>query len=417
MQTMNRRAMLQVTMGMGASLAVGAAQAKIAGTTGAAPVRVITHGPKHHWFGYYDKLEFDPTSRYVLGMEVDFEHRSPRASDVIRIGMVDLEDGDRWQELGQSAAWCWQQGCMLQWRPGAAHEVLWNDRGKDGYICRILNVKSREARTVPHPIYAVSPNGKIAVAPDFRRINDTRPGYGYVGFPDPHGDDLAPRDSGIFQVDLESGQQQLIISLADVARFGNIPHNQPDVKHYFNHLLFNPDGSRFVFLHRWKFPKGNWLTRMLTADPDGKNLRVIDDNGMTSHFIWRDPRHILAFSRQPSHGARFYVFTDGDRSKTEVVGPDVLVRDGHCTYLPDTRWIIDDTYPDKTRRQNVFLYHVPTGKKVELGAFPAPLEYSGEWRCDTHPRHSPDGRKIVIDAPHANEGRQLYLIDISQIIA
>ena len=32
------------------------------------PVRTITRGPKHHWFGYYDKLQFDPTSRYVLGM-------------------------------------------------------------------------------------------------------------------------------------------------------------------------------------------------------------------------------------------------------------------------------------------------------------------------------------------------------------
>ena len=41
------------------------------------PVRAITRGPRFHWFGYYDKLQFDPTNRYVLGMEVDFEHRSP----------------------------------------------------------------------------------------------------------------------------------------------------------------------------------------------------------------------------------------------------------------------------------------------------------------------------------------------------
>jgi len=42
------------------------------------PARAITRGPKHHWFGYYDKLQFDPADRLVLGMEVDFEHRSPR---------------------------------------------------------------------------------------------------------------------------------------------------------------------------------------------------------------------------------------------------------------------------------------------------------------------------------------------------
>jgi hypothetical protein len=42
------------------------------------PIRQVTHGPRFHWFGYYDKLEFDPTGRYLLGMEVDFENRTPR---------------------------------------------------------------------------------------------------------------------------------------------------------------------------------------------------------------------------------------------------------------------------------------------------------------------------------------------------
>ena len=41
------------------------------------PMRAITRGSKFHWFGYYDKLEFDPTNRYILSNEVDFEHRTP----------------------------------------------------------------------------------------------------------------------------------------------------------------------------------------------------------------------------------------------------------------------------------------------------------------------------------------------------
>ena len=92
------------------------------------PIRALTSGPKFHWFSYYDKRQFDPSMRYVLGMEVDFEHRSPTAEDEIAVGMVDLADGDRWIELGRTRAWCWQQGCMLQWRPGSETEVMWNDR-------------------------------------------------------------------------------------------------------------------------------------------------------------------------------------------------------------------------------------------------------------------------------------------------
>jgi hypothetical protein len=83
------------------------------------PIRALTHGPKFHWFGYYDKLEFDPSSRYVLGMEAGFQHRTPEAEEEIRLGMIDLESDDKWTDLGSSRAWCWQQGCMLQWLPGS----------------------------------------------------------------------------------------------------------------------------------------------------------------------------------------------------------------------------------------------------------------------------------------------------------
>ena len=388
----------------------------IAAETGFPPTRVITRGPKHHWFGYYDKLEFDPANRYVLAMEVDFEHRSPRPDDVIRIGMVDLADADRWIELGRSSAWGWQQGCMLQWVPGTKSTILWNDREDDRYVCRILDVETGEKRTIASPIYALSPDGRTAITADFRRINDVRPGYGYAGFPDPYADQLAPKDSGVWRVDLESGRTELIVSIAEVARFGTIPRNAPSVKHYFNHLLFNPDGSRFVFLHRWRYPAGNRLTRMLTAAPDGSDLRVVDGNGLTSHFIWRDPAHILAWSEQPSHGRAFYLFEDRTGGRIEAIGAGVLAEDGHCSYLPGGEWILSDTYPDKERNQKPHLYHVATGRIVPLGSFPAPPAYRGEWRCDTHPRFSRDGRLVVVDSPHDDAGRQLHLIDISGIV-
>ncbi len=157
------------------------------------PIRQITHGPKFHWFGYYDKLEFDPTCRYVLAMEVDFQHRSPKPDDTIRVGMVDLQGADRWIELGASRAWCWQQGCMLQWLPRSQTEVLWNDRQDDRFVCHLLDVFSGKRRTLPHPIYAVSPDGRWGIAPDFARLNDCRPGYGYAGRPDENRNVLSGR--------------------------------------------------------------------------------------------------------------------------------------------------------------------------------------------------------------------------------
>src|SRR5262245_46768863 len=122
-RTTTRRHFLASSLAVAAGLSPGGTVRGHAVQTDLPPVRTITRGPKHHWFGYYDKLEFDPTGRYVLGMEVDFEHRSPKPDDRITIGMVDLHDQDRWIELGHSTAWCWQQGCMLQWVPGSRTKV------------------------------------------------------------------------------------------------------------------------------------------------------------------------------------------------------------------------------------------------------------------------------------------------------
>jgi len=334
---------------------------------------------------------------------------------VIKVGMVDLADGDRWIELGESRAWCWQQGCMLQWVPGSGSRVLWNDRQGGRFVCHVLDVKTRKRRTIPHPIYAVSPDGKTAVAPDFARVQEMRPGYGYPGVPDPHREDNAPKDSGVFRIDLETGGQELILSLADIAAFGDRDESAGTAKHYVNHLLFNTDGSRFIFLNRWPGGRG-WGRRtwMFTATPEGRDLHVVDPSGHMSHFIWRDAEHILGWTRPAGRPAGFHLFRDRARH-VEQVGKGVMTQNGHCTYLPGNEWILNDTYPDRKRLQHPYLYHVAGGRKVPLGHFRSPPEYRGEWRCDLHPRYSPDGRKVVIDSPHGG-GRQLYLIDIGEIV-
>ena len=74
---------------------------------------------------------------------------------------------------------------MLQWLPGSASQVIWNDRSDGRFISRTFDVRTGARRQLPGPIYAISPDAKWAVYPDFRRLNDTRPGYGYAGVADP----------------------------------------------------------------------------------------------------------------------------------------------------------------------------------------------------------------------------------------
>jgi len=58
-------------------------------------VRRLTQGPRHHFFGYYDKCPWDATGRYVLALEAAFSHRPPGPEDNATVGMIDLAEGER----------------------------------------------------------------------------------------------------------------------------------------------------------------------------------------------------------------------------------------------------------------------------------------------------------------------------------
>ncbi|MBE7558858.1 hypothetical protein HS125_07875 [bacterium] len=104
------------------------------------PCRQITSPDRSHWFGYYDKDQFDAADRYVLGQAVELDDRMPAATESVELGMVDTRNGDRWIPLGRTLAWCWQQGCMLQWPPGSDGEIIYNDRRNGAFVAAIKDV-------------------------------------------------------------------------------------------------------------------------------------------------------------------------------------------------------------------------------------------------------------------------------------
>ncbi len=378
--------------------------------------RALTGGPKIHWFGYYDVAAFDPTDRYVLGMEADFEDRLPGLDDRVVLGMVDLKEGNRWIPFAESRAFSWQQGCMLQWLPGSASTVIYNDREGEQFVCRILDLKTGRKRTVPSSISCVSRDGKWALTTDYRRL---RPETRYATAPHANDDVLIPPDSGVWRVDLETGQKRLLFTIAELSRMTNpLGTWEPAHWHWVHHLTLAPDDSRFAFVHRWGYKGSSRIigTRFCTADPDGGHLYIYPHLRFGSHFTWRDPKHVLIWAMGPSGLERLHLCEDRTE-KAEIVGRDAITVNTHVTYLPFTenRWLLNDSYPDKQRYQWLYLYNVETGKRLDLGRFYSPPRYTGPLRCDLHPRVSRDGRKIVFDSPHGGNGRQMYMIDISSL--
>ena len=373
----------------------------------------------YYWFGYYDKLLSGPNDRYVLAMRTNFEHRTPTADDVIQVGMIDLKRGNRWTKLGETNAWGWQQGCMLQFVPGSSEEVIWNDSEGDHFVSHIVNIKTMKVRTLSMPVYTLSPDGETALGLDFARLQIRRPGYGYVGVIDKTLNVQAPDNTGIYSINLKSGESKMLITPAQIVDIPMEDVNFQLYYHWFNHLLISPDGSRFIFLHRWQTkPNSSFDTRMFTANMDGTGLYVLDSSGKTSHFIWRDSEHVTMFTQPVGMKERFYLFKDKS-NEFGVIGEELMARNGHCTYVPGTNneWILNDTYPETSERlQTLYLYHVPTNRKIILGKFHSPPVYNHpEWRCDLHPWSSRDGKKVFFQSTHEGKGRRVYMIDISGI--
>jgi hypothetical protein len=378
------------------------------------PARAVTRGPKHHWFGYYDKCPWDKTGRYLLAMESDFCDRQPNAMDAIGVGMVDLKDGDRYIPLDSTRAWSWQQGTMLQWLGTAPdREVIYNSIADGRPAAIIRDVQSGKTRTLGRPIYAVSTDGKQAVTLDFARLHRLRPGYGYASYEESFANEAAPEQLGIRHVDLATGTDVPIVDLKQLAAF------KPDARfagahHWVNHLQFNPGGSRFVFLHRWRIGEKPWATRIFTAKPNGTDLRLHLDTGMVSHFDWRDDATILAWVKTPKDGNKFALI-DVKSDGLTLVGDGVLTQDGHCSYSPDRRWVLNDTYPDKNRLQWLMLYDPAKNRRYDLNQFHSPKQFTGPFRCDMHPRWNRDGTQVCFDGCHDPQ-RQVYVVDVREIV-
>jgi len=379
------------------------------------PVTRGTSGPLYHFFGYYDKCPWDVSGRYLLAMRVAFMRRPPTPEDLALIGLIDLQSGGRWRPLAETTAWYWQQGAMLQWLPSAPdRKIIYNTRTETGFGSTILDIETGERRNLPRAIYALTPDGRSAVTLNFSRVHRTRPGYGYVGVKDPWEGDLAPHEDGLYFMDLETGASRLIVSLAQMAAYDPEP-TMVGAEHWFNHLQFNTAGTRFLFLHRWKQPDGRWRrTRMFTANPDGSEIAYLGREGMVSHFDWRDETHILAWSTYA--GENHYHLYEDQSDHVEIVGEDVFDQDGHCSYSPDRRWILTDTYPSRDRSERTLIvYHPETNRRIDVGRFYATPEITGEIRCDLHPRWSRDGRQACFDSIHEG-ARQIYVADLSSIV-
>ena len=371
------------------------------------PAVAVTRGPKQHFFGYYDKSPFDYSQRYLLALECDVLDRLQRPTDVGVLGMVDLEQDCQWTPLAETRAWNWQMGCTSLWLPGPGRRIVYNDY-RDGELCAVLlDIDGGQECVLPRPVFTLSPDGRTALSLNFARLWEVKVETGYCVVDDPWTGQTAPPEDGIFSMDLETGESSLIVSHQDLARHERVDAAE-GVLHFFSHMAFNSDGSRFLFWYRCNRAAPQ---SFYTVNADGTDLYRLGDRN--SHSVWLGQDRILAWVYGES-GRGFYLFHDRT-GEPEIVAPEVLNTNSHASFSPDGNWILADQRPPQVSGGSLRLLNMRERRCFSVGNFPGLPQLKGPLRCDLHPRWSADGSLVCIDSTHKGS-RQVYVTDVSEIV-
>ncbi|MXZ40934.1 MAG: hypothetical protein F4Z18_03925 [Caldilineaceae bacterium SB0666_bin_21] len=377
------------------------------------PVAVpLTRGPRHHFFGYYEICPWNATGQYHLCLETVFHDRPPKAQDEAAVGLVE-RGSTTFQPLARTQAFNLQQGAMLHWLPtNPAREICYNARQGDRHVAVRLDIHSGHTQVLPRPVSGLSHSGILAASLNFARLAEMRPVVGYRGLPDLFRGQGQPEDDGLFILNMLTGEADLILSYAQIRDL--FPQYSAMSTHglWFNHTEFSPDDRRVLAVVRWNEPGIEISHTMLfSVGVDGRDVRMLAPLG-ASHFTWRSNREV--FGWLTFEAGEWYYRLDADTGEVSApFCPDLLTRNGHCSFSADGRWLLTDEHWSEHWQKGLVLFDMRNQRRVELGRYTAPDRFRGEIRCDLHPRFNRSQTAVSFDSVHEGT-RQVYEVDVAQ---
>ncbi len=379
-------------------------------------IRTLTHGPAHHFFGYYSVCNWNQAQTHLICLESPFQDHLPEPHEAATVGLVDAQTG-QFEPVAQTHAWNLQQGAWLYWNPLAPDsEIMFNDRAAGELVSVIVNINTGARRTLPRPINAVSRDGKLALCLSYGRMGRLRKVVGYKGAADPNPKDPHPANDGVYVMDMQTGDVKLIVSIQEV--YDRLAPHHPIVRDnhmWFNHVNFNPSGTRLYFLARcWE--DGQLQTGTYTVNVDGSDLReVIPFGTRSSHADWRSDTEFAATYDVRGRGREHMLVTDEGVTASRFIAEGRLNFDGHMTYSPDREWMVTDQNIGDPLQKWLLIMRVADEAVSVLHQFDMyePRFLFGDLRCDLHPRWNRTGDAVCVDALAADGTRQLHVVEFT----
>ncbi|MDZ7799156.1 MAG: hypothetical protein U5L76_06180 [Patescibacteria group bacterium] len=370
------------------------------------PIKKITEislPNKEIFFGYYDKTPFSYDNNKILINIANKKYNSKNKPLIIGYYNVRTK---KITKLMQTKTWCWQQGCRLQWYKNN-NSILYNTLIDNQYGSVIQDINTKKIlKKINYPIYDINKSKKIGISVNFSRLERLRPGYGYSNKKDPTKDIRAPKNDGVWKINIEKNSKKLLYSLNYLSKI-EPKKSMIDAEHYINHVCFNPSGNRFLFFHLWA-KNGRMYSRAFTSDINGKKLFLLTNENFVSHYAWKSNSELCIFAYHNDKGHKYYLYEDLTNKKG-VLGENKLNEDGHPTFFSKNKKMITDTYADKQGYQHLLIYDFKKDRIEKLGKFFMHPVINVDYRCDLHPRINKGGDIICIDNLKLNK-REIYII-------
>lgn len=415
------------------------------------PVFQTKSEKESEWFGYYnyDPLNHDQTR--LLCNRSKYEGVAPEKGMVIELGFYNTKSGE-WNHIGNSDSWNWQQGAMMQWLPGEGNEnkVIYNTSANNRLVSVIHDVETGKDAQINWPIYGITPDGKKSISLEMERSYWCN-AYHYQSVARDEYNVPVLESDGIFEIDLEHNTRKRIVSIQSVLELDPDP-DFGELKHWLEHIMISPDGTHFVFLHRF-CPRDNmyqYQTRAIIAKIDGTDLQILPEwrDYSWSHFGWNGSKGFSLYSivinklqrafiqatkdmkeekksfnlkdtlrgllvkakgllpvkvrvmLKGGNSSTMYLYYGNENGKyilQKKWQQELLNIDGHPSFTSDGKYMITDSYPDSNGYQRLMVLNTENEKILLLGSFFASMKGTPA-SCDLHPKLCRNNNYLTIDS-------------------
>jgi hypothetical protein len=358
------------------------------------------------FFGYYDKSPENNTGFILAHISKHPTSKKVDPSKPIQVALFN-ENGEKiWSK--ETLAYNWQQGARLHWINDNLFIYNVLNKSTNQFNAEVISLDSLTLyKTFEFPVQD-SYRTDYFLSINYETLQKLRPDYGYLKNKN-HLNKMKAKYDGIIKVDFESGKFYQIVPLDTIIKF-EPKKDFENSKHWINHVMISPNGKQFIFLHRY-LNKGKRIDRLILACSHSGKLKLLNDYGMISHCCWVDDNKLLGYMRGVDGKDSYKLITLEKLNKIEEVKELDNLNDGHPTIHKTN--LVTDTYPDRSRLQNLLLYSIKTKQLHLIGKFHHSFRYRGINRCDLHPRFSPQGDKIYFDSVYTGI-RKLYYININE---